>query len=119
MGDVEKKQYHKELLSAYQGPRLERERLDAYEAEKFYKVRDPGTVSKEFFSCGGSLKVKWTRVPDLVERRKVFLKGGWAYVPAREQSSIVFQEFEDHLEKALEVRIITWPCITITRVSHR
>lgn len=47
--------------------------------------------------------MKWTRVPDLVERRKVFLKGGWAYVPHREQSSIVFQEFEDHLERALEV----------------
>jgi DNA primase large subunit len=43
-------------------------------------------------------------VPDLVEKRRVFLKGGWAYVPTREQSSLVFQEFEDHLEKALEAR---------------
>ncbi|THH14337.1 hypothetical protein EW146_g5968, partial [Bondarzewia mesenterica] len=47
-------------------------------------------------------KVKWTRVPDLIERRRVFLKGGWAYVPGREQSSIVFQEFQTNLEKALE-----------------
>lgn len=51
----------------------------------------------------GSTQVKWTRVPDLVERRKVFLKRGWAYVPGREQSSIVFQEFEVHLQKTLEV----------------
>ena len=51
-----------------------------------------------------ALKVKWTRVPDLVERRKVFLKKGWAYVPAIEQSSIVFQAFESHLMKDLEVR---------------
>ena len=36
----------------------------------------------------------------------MFLKGGWAYVPAREQSSIVFQEFQNHLEKSLEVRRI-------------
>jgi len=43
------------------------------------------------------------RVPDLVEKRAVFLKGGWAYVPSREQSSIVFREFERDLEKALEV----------------
>lgn len=43
-------------------------------------------------------------MPDLVEKRRVFLKGGWAYVPTREQSSLVFQEFEDHLEKALEAR---------------
>jgi len=43
------------------------------------------------------------RVPDLVEKRGVFLKGGWAYVPSREQSSIVFREFEKELEKELEV----------------
>lgn len=50
-----------------------------------------------------ALQVRWTRVPDLVERRKVFLKKGWAYVPAIEQSSIVFQAFESHLMKDLEV----------------
>ncbi|KAI0050926.1 DNA primase large subunit [Auriscalpium vulgare] len=48
-------------------------------------------------------KVKWTRVPDLVERRKVFLRGGYAFVPSREQSSIIFQEFQARLEKALEM----------------
>jgi DNA primase large subunit len=47
--------------------------------------------------------VRWTRVPDLVDKRKVFLKGGWAYVPSREQSSIVYQEFETHLERDLLV----------------
>ncbi|KAN0123794.1 DNA primase large subunit [Russula decolorans] len=48
-------------------------------------------------------KVKWTNVPDLVEKRRVFLKDGWAYVPSREQSSIVFQEFQTRLERALEM----------------
>jgi DNA primase large subunit len=48
-------------------------------------------------------QVKWTSVPDLVEKRSVFLKDGWAYVPSREQSSIVFQEFQTRLERALEV----------------
>ena len=48
-------------------------------------------------------QVKWTRVPDLVEKRRVFLRNGWAYVPSREQSSIVFQEFQIRLERALEV----------------
>ena len=56
--------------------------------------------------------MKWTRVPDLVEKRRVFLKGGWAYVPIREQSSLVFQEFEDRLEKALEARL------TLTLIPH-
>lgn len=50
-------------------------------------------------------KVKWTRVPDLVEKRRVFLKAGWAYVPSKEQSSIVFQEFQSRLEVALEVSL--------------
>ncbi|KAF9483919.1 DNA primase, large subunit [Pholiota conissans] len=76
---TEQKLYAKELNSPYFG-KTEAERL----AEKYYKV-------------------KWTRVPDLVERRKVFVKKGWAYVPSREQSSIVFHEFETHLQRALEM----------------
>ncbi|KAJ3726140.1 DNA primase large subunit [Lentinula raphanica] len=46
-------------------------------------------------------KVKWTTIPDLVEKRKVFLKGGYAYVPAREQASIIYAAFEERLEAAL------------------
>lgn len=49
--------------------------------------------------------MKWTRVPDLVEKRRVFLKGGLAYVPAREQSSIIFEQFQRKLEEALQVRL--------------
>ncbi|OSC99040.1 DNA primase large subunit [Trametes coccinea BRFM310] len=52
---------------------------------------------------GRYYKVKWTRVPDLVEKRRVVLKGGMAYVPASEQASIVLQEFQSHLEKDLEM----------------
>jgi DNA primase large subunit len=48
-------------------------------------------------------KVDWERVPELIEHRKVFLKGGKAYVPGREQSSMVVAEFTNKLEKALEV----------------
>ena len=51
-------------------------------------------------------QVKWTRVPDLVEKRKVFIKGGWAYVPGSAQLSIVLQEFETNLDKALTVGVI-------------
>lgn len=48
-------------------------------------------------------KVDWERVPELVEGRKVFLKGGKAYVPGREQMSMVVAEFTGRLDKALEV----------------
>ncbi|KAF9264810.1 DNA primase, large subunit [Marasmius fiardii PR-910] len=82
--NVEKEKYEAELKAHYQGFRNEHDRERAFAQENYYKVR-------------------WTRVPDLVEKRKVFLKGGWAYVPSRDQSSIAYQEFEDQLEVALQM----------------
>lgn len=52
-------------------------------------------------------KVDWERVPDLIERRRVFLQAGMAYVPSKEQSSMVLAEYTSRLERALEVRA-TW-----------
>ena len=52
---------------------------------------------------GGWFKVDFEMVPELVESRKVFLKGGKAYVPAREQMSMVVAGFNDRMEKGLEV----------------
>jgi DNA primase large subunit len=49
-------------------------------------------------------KVDWERVPELVEQRRVFLKRGKAYVPQREQMSLVVAEFTKRLDDALEVR---------------
>jgi DNA primase large subunit len=48
-------------------------------------------------------KVDWDRVPELVEGRRVFVKAGKAYVPSREQQSMVVTEFSARLEKELEV----------------
>ncbi|CAI6084012.1 hypothetical protein V2G26_020131 [Clonostachys chloroleuca] len=48
-------------------------------------------------------KVDWERVPDLVESRRVFVKRGMAYVPGREQSSMITVEFQARLEKQLEL----------------
>lgn len=49
-------------------------------------------------------KVDWERVPELVESRRVFLKRGKAYVPVRDQMSMVLAEFSSRLDKALLVR---------------
>jgi hypothetical protein len=49
------------------------------------------------------LQVRWTQVPDLVNKRRVLLKDGWAYVPSKEQLSIVLRAFEANLENALDV----------------
>ncbi|KAH7360279.1 eukaryotic and archaeal DNA primase, large subunit-domain-containing protein [Rhexocercosporidium sp. MPI-PUGE-AT-0058] len=48
-------------------------------------------------------KVDWERVPELVENRRVFLKAGKAYVPGREQLSMVVAEFTARLDRALEM----------------
>ncbi|KZZ89877.1 DNA primase large subunit [Ascosphaera apis ARSEF 7405] len=47
--------------------------------------------------------VDWTRVPELVERRNVFLRKGKAYVPSREQMSMVVAEFTARLKAAMEL----------------
>ncbi|EXJ58327.1 DNA primase large subunit [Cladophialophora yegresii CBS 114405] len=48
-------------------------------------------------------KVDWTCVPELVEHRTVLVRKGKAYVPMREQTSMVLTEFTTRLEKALEL----------------
>lgn len=58
----------------------------------------------------GWFRVDWERVPDLVESRRVFLKAGKAFVPVREQASMVVAEFSSRLEKQLAV------CESLTEV---
>jgi len=53
-------------------------------------------------------KVDFERVPDLVEKRRVFLRQGKAYLPVSEQQSLIVAEFSSNLEKALEVILIFW-----------
>lgn len=48
-------------------------------------------------------KVEWDRVPELVGDRRIFIKAGKAYVPGKEQLSMVIAEFTSRLEKALLV----------------
>lgn len=48
-------------------------------------------------------KVDWTRVPELTEHRTVFIRKGKAYVPFREQTSMIITEFTKRLDKALEL----------------
>ena len=78
MGDAEKREYATELLASTPGVK----RIDD---ESWFKV-------------------DWERVPELVEGRRVLLRRGKAYVPVREQLSMVLAEFSTRLDTALEVR---------------
>ena len=62
----------------------------------------PGLKQKEVEE-GGWFKVDFETVPELVESRRVFLKAGKAYVPVKEQMTMVLAGFNERLEKGLEV----------------
>ena len=62
----------------------------------------PGLKRQEIEE-GGWFKVDFETVPELVEGRRVYLKAGKAYVPVREQMSIVVAGFNTKLDKGLEV----------------
>jgi DNA primase large subunit len=62
-------------------------------------------------------KVDWERVPELVEKRRVLLKRGKAYVPQREQMSLVVADFTKKLDEALEVRFCSCALNCIIRLT--
>lgn len=51
----------------------------------------------------GILKVPFQDALDLVRTRKVFLKGGYAYIPHQDIVTIVLNDFRTRLSKALAV----------------
>lgn len=73
------------------------------------------TVGLKRLDEEGWFKVDWEKVPELVERRAVVLKRGKAYVPLREQLSMVLAEFSTRLERAMEVIL----CSIISRMALR
>ena len=60
-------------------------------------------------------KVDFERVPELVESRRVLLRRGRAYVPVREQLSMILAEFTARLDRGLVVRNFPTPTTVPTR----
>ncbi|KAL8963339.1 MAG: hypothetical protein Q9193_000385 [Seirophora villosa] len=60
-------------------------------------------LKKSDLEDGTWVKVDFETVPELVEGRRVFVKAGKAYVPSKEQMSIVLAGFHDRLEQGLEL----------------
>ena len=56
---------------------------------------------------GGWFKVGFETVPELVESRRVLVRAGKAYVPARDQMSMVLAAFTANLDRGLEVSLLT------------
>jgi len=64
----------------------------------------------------GWFKVDWEKVSELVESRRVYVRKGKAFVPAKEQTSMVVSEFSRRLDDSLEVcsPVASSPPITFT-----
>ncbi|KAI9790480.1 MAG: hypothetical protein M1816_005144 [Peltula sp. TS41687] len=69
-------------------------------------------LAPELLACAPGLKrvedeswfkLDWEKVPELVEGRRVLVRKAKAYVPVREQMSMVVAEFAGRLEAALEL----------------
>lgn len=69
----------------------------------------PWGTKDEQFRSESWFKVPWYTVPDLVATRRVFVKGGNAYVPQSLQISLVLQAFRSKLERALELTAKSLP----------
>jgi len=61
------------------------------------------------FESESFLQVPWHRVPELVERRRVFVHRGTAWIPGKEQSSLVLAEFQSRLAAQLETTALALP----------
>jgi len=79
------------------------ETVSAEEKEKLGDALKAATGSAWKKEDEDYFKVEWERVPELVEQRKVYLSKGMAYVPTREQMTLVLSEFTKKLDAALEV----------------
>ncbi|KAJ6260947.1 hypothetical protein Dda_3608 [Drechslerella dactyloides] len=64
-------------------------------------ARLPPEKTRAQFDAESYVKVEWDRVADLVESRRVFIRGGMAYVPSGALVSLVLAEFSKKLDQSL------------------
>jgi len=94
----------RERQSFIEGADLQWEAVGEEEKRALAGVLGVGVgMGKREVEEGSWFKVEWGVVPELVEGRRVLVRKGWAYVPGREQMSLVVGEFGRRLERGLEV----------------
>ena len=80
-------------------------------------VARTGSGCKASFIFASVLKIRYKvgfeQVLDLVRQRRVYLEGGFAYVPASDLVSIVANQFRMHLSKQLSSMARAWPALEL------
>lgn len=95
----------RERQAFVQSLEFEWERLGDGEREELAAELAAATPALRKGEDEGWFKVDWEKVPELVEGRRVLLRRGKAYVPTREQASLVVAEYTRRLDAALSVRL--------------
>lgn len=105
--DARERQAFVESLSLDWEPVTEEEKRELLAEKLLPASATSGTGRKQELEEGGGFgswfKVDFETVPELVEGRRVFLRAGKAYVPVKEQMSMVLAGFNRALDKGLEV----------------
>ena len=96
-----------EAISKDEAARLREPLLAAFLARPHPKESDPTSL----FDRQEHYKVGFEQVLDLVRQRRVYLEGGFAYVPASDLVSIVANQFRMHLSKQLSSMARAWPAL--------
>ncbi|GAA5963393.1 hypothetical protein JCM3765_003053 [Sporobolomyces pararoseus] len=80
------------------------EKVDDSEKEQLSEILAAASgIRPERMREESFFKVDWTKVTDLVGQRRVFLRGGKAYVPSSQEFSLVAAEFATRLSRGLEL----------------
>ncbi|KAL7889713.1 hypothetical protein AOLI_G00019710 [Acnodon oligacanthus] len=107
-----------DLLPKYKTEFLHRNNLkyDTISLEEKKNIRDQLINSSYGFSGTTVVEQDFYKVPfqdalDLVRTRKVFLQGGYAYIPHQEIVTIVLNDFRTRLSKALALTARSLPAV--------
>ena len=96
-----------EAISKDEAATLREPLLAAFLARPHPKESDPVSL----FERQEHYKVGFEQVLDLVRQRRVYLEGGFAYVPASDLVSIVANQVRMHLSKQLSSMARAWPAL--------
>eukprot|EP00887_Chlorella_sp_A99_P006989 scaffold2.g6989.t1 len=96
------------------------EEFNELKVQLYETLRSCGsTAPLSSLSADGYYKVPFEQVPDLVATRRVYLRGGAAYVPREHVSSLVVQPFRANLSKSLVVTARRWAAVVAPEEADR
>ncbi|ORX73408.1 hypothetical protein BCR32DRAFT_297191 [Anaeromyces robustus] len=86
-------------LSGEEKEELKEELLETSYLDNNFKNKDQYIQA---FESDTYYKIPFEQVTDLVQQRKIYIKGGVAYLPSKEQISLLLNQYKENLNKSME-----------------